>query len=188
MNKRSLLSGMAIGAALAFALDPARGARRRAMVGDLVVRATRITGGAIDAMVREMSSRARSAAALIRPEPVDEATVLAQLRTRLGRVCSHPRAIDLDMERGEVTLRGPVLGDEVAPVLKAAAGVAGVRAVINELETYESSEGVSALQGRGQVARSRVPLRAAGRPMAGRAAVGVAALAAGGLAMAYARR
>jgi len=32
----------------------------------------------------------------------------------LGRLCSHPRALDVDVRDGEVTLRGPILAADVA--------------------------------------------------------------------------
>lgn len=75
MNNRTLLTGIGLGAALAFILDPERGARRRALVRDKAVRSARLTGDALDATMRDMSNRTRGIAAAARSKwsggPVD---------------------------------------------------------------------------------------------------------------------
>ena len=119
---------------------------------------------------------------------MDDARLLERVRARLGRVCSHPRAIDVEAQGGQVTLRGPVLSSEVQDLLSAAAGVRGVRSVINELEPHDSPEGVPALQGKGRPAGPRADLLQSRWAPATRALVGAAAVAAGGLAIAYRRR
>lgn len=192
MDNRSLLSGLAIGAALALAFDPNQGRRRRALIRDKVVRGTRRTGEALDATARDMTNRARGIAAATRgrvwSEDVDDHRLLERVRAKLGRVCSHPHAIDVEVHDGEVTLRGPVLADEVRDLLNAAASVRGVGSVINELEPHDSPEGIPSLQGEGQVAGSSFDLLQPNWAPATRALVSAAALAAGGLAIAYSRR
>ena len=192
MDNRALLSGMAIGAALALAFDPDQGRRRRALIRDKMIRGTHVTGEAFDATVRDMGNRARGMVAATRSrftsEELDDSRVLERVRARLGRVCSHPHAIDVDVMNGEVTLRGPVMAEEVKDLLNAAASVRGVDSVINELEPHDSAEGVPSLQGEGRVAGSSFDLLQPNWAPATRALVGAAALAAGGLAIAYARR
>ena len=192
METRSLLSGIAIGAAAALVLDSDRGARRRALMRDRVVGATRKTGEAIDTTIRDFSNRARGIAAETRgwvnEEPVDSERLRRRIRARLGRVCSHPHAIDVEVDQAQVTLRGPALAAEVQDVMSAAAAVRGVESVINELEPHDSPEGVPALQGPERLGRSRFDLFQPNWAPATRALVGAAALAAGGLALAYARR
>jgi hypothetical protein len=192
MDNRSLLSGVAIGAALALAFDPEQGRRRRALIRDKMTRGTRRTGETLDATARDVRNRARGIAAAARArlshEEVDDRRLLERVRSRLGRVCSHPHAIDVDVREGEVTMRGPVLAWEVRDLLNAAASVAGVQSVINELEPHESAEGVPSLQGSGRVAGSSFDLLQCNWAPATRALVRAAALAAGGLALAYSRR
>jgi hypothetical protein len=192
MDKGSLLSGMAVGAALVYVFDPDRGGRRRALVRDKVVRGSRLTGEAVDATMRDMQNRARGIAAVargrLRREEVDDTRLLERVRARLGRVCSHPHAIAVDVQDGEVTLRGPALADEVKTLLTTAASVRGVHSVVNDLEPHDSPNGVPALQGDGRVAGSSFDLLQPNWAPATRALVGVAAVAAGGLAIAYARR
>lgn len=73
-------------------------------------------------------------------------------------------------------------------MLSAAAGVRGVQAVLNDLDAYDSAEGVPALQGEGRRAGPRLDLWQSNWAPATRALIGAAALAASGLAVAYARR
>lgn len=192
MDTRSLLSGIAIGAVAASILDPGRGARRRALLRDKAVRATRVTGDAFETTMRDLTNRTRGFAAetrgWIEERAVNDARLLERVRARLGRVSSHPRAIDVEAQGGQVTLRGPVLSSEVQDLLSAAADVRGVRSVINELAPHDSSEGVPALQGRGRLAGPRLDLLQSRWAPATRALVGAAAVAAGGLAIAYRRR
>jgi hypothetical protein len=183
---------MAIGAVAAMILDPSRGARRRALFRDKAVLATRKTGDAVDTTMRDLANRTRGFAAETRgwiaERAVDDERLLERVRARLGRVSSHPRAIDVEVQGGQVTLRGPVLSAEAQDLLSMAAGVRGVRSVINELEPHDSPEGVPALQGGGRVAGPRLDLLQSHWAPATRALVGAAALAAGGLAVAYTRR
>ena len=191
MEVRSLLSGIAIGAAAVLILDPARGSRRRALMRDKVVRATRVAGQAIDATIRDFGNRARGIAAETRgwaAERIDDDRLLKRVRARLGRVCSHPHAVYLAVQDGQVTLRGPILAAEVQDVMSAAAAVRGVESVINELQPHDTGDRIPALQGRGRVGGSRFDLRQPNWAPATRALVGAAAVAAGGLALAYTRR
>ena len=192
MDNRSLLSGIAIGAALALAFDSNLGNRRRALIRDKVIRGRRMTSEALDATVRDLGNRARGIAAATRgrlvSEHVDDRRLLERVRAKLGRVCSHPRAIDVYVHDGEVTLIGPVMADEVRDLLTAAASVRGVHSVINDLEPHDSAEGIPALQGEGRVAGPTLDLMQPNWAPATRALVGAAAVAAGGLAIAYSRR
>jgi hypothetical protein len=55
----SLLSGAALGAALAYVLDPETGRRRRARLSDAVTSATRRTGRTLRSKGRHLTNRAR---------------------------------------------------------------------------------------------------------------------------------
>jgi hypothetical protein len=191
MDNRMFFGGMAVGAALAMAFDPDNGGRRRALIRDKVARAAHLTARGADATMRDMTNRARGVAAATRgriwSEDVDDTRLLERVRARLGRACSHPHAIAVEVREGEVTLRGPILADEVRDVLDTAASVRGVHSVVNELDPHETAEGVSSLQGQGRRAGpSWDLLHTHWSPT--RALVGVAALAASGVALAYARR
>ena len=182
MNTRDILVGAGVGAALAFMLDPQGGGRRRALVRDKVIRTSRKTRDGMDATARDLANRTRGIAAATRgrfsSDYVDDDRLVERVRAKLGRVSSHPRAIDVRAESGEVTLYGPILAHEVDDVLSTVAGVRGVASVINELEPHESAEGIPSLQGEGRVAGSSIDILQRNWSPATQALVGVAALAA----------
>src|SRR5688500_12112620 len=134
MDNRAFLGGLALGAAAAFTLDHDRGARRRALMRDKLVRGSRITGDALDATMKDMTNRARGIVASTRnrlsDDAADDIRLIERVRAKLGRACSHPHAVDVDVCDGEVTMRGPILSGEVDDVLRAAGSVRGVTAVI----------------------------------------------------------
>jgi hypothetical protein len=191
MNTRDVVTGAGIGAALALMLEPAGGGRRRALVRDKAVRVTRKTRDGLDATGRDMASRARGLAGATRGrlshEEVDDARLVERVRAKLGRACSHPRAIDVEARDGEVTLRGPILGAELDDLVAVTAAVRGVTSVISELEPHESSEGIPSLQGEGRVAGSSLDIMRRNWAPATRALVGVGILATGVAIAAYAR-
>jgi hypothetical protein len=192
MDNRMLIAGAGLGAALAYMLDPDRGARRRGLARDKVIRGVHVIGRALDATMCDMSNRTRGIAAAARTrwsgDPVDDLTLVERARAKLGRYCSHPRAIEVDARAGEITLRGPILAAEVDSVISGVAAVPGANSVINELDVYESAEGIPALQGAGKRAGSRFDLFQPNWAPATRALVSMGALAAAGAAMAYSRR
>jgi hypothetical protein len=192
MDYRALLGGAGLGAFLMFILDPDRGGRRRALVRDKVVRGSRMARDGADATFRDIRHRAagmvHEARGRMQPDEVDDETLIERVRARLGRVCSHPRAIDVMATDGDVTLSGPILGYEVENVLVTVGSVRGVRTVTNELEAHDTSAGVPSLQGRGRVAGPRLDILQSNWAPATRALVGLAAAAAaGGVAAAYRR-
>src|SRR5206468_3234814 len=65
----------------------------------------------------------------------------------LGRVVSHPHAIEVRVRDGHVTLSGPVLASEVDDLLSCLSSVRGVEDVENRLEVHERAGDISSLQG-----------------------------------------
>ena len=193
MNTREIVVGAGVGAALAFMLDPQGGGRRRALVRDKVIRASRKTRDGIDATARDMANRTRGVAAATRGRlggrAIDDDRLVERVRAKLGRSTSHPRAIDVKAADGEVTLYGPILADEVDDLLSAVASVRGVRSVINELEPHDSPEGIPSLQGGGRTAGPSLDILQRNWAPATQALVGMAALAATSAAvLAYSSR
>jgi osmotically-inducible protein OsmY len=188
-----LLTGAAVGMAIAYLFDPNRGTRRRALAMDQMRRASRKTRDAVDATMRDVSNRTAGVVAATRGrfahDEVDDVTLLERVRAKLGRACSHPRAIDVEALDGAVTLRGPILASELERVLATTAAVRGVRSVSNELQPHESAEGVPSLQGQGSVGESTLDILQTNWAPATQALVAAAGLAATGLCVAaYARR
>ena len=186
-----LVTGAAVGMAIAYLFDPNRGTRRRALAMDQMRRASRKTRDAVDATMRDVSNRTAGVVAATRGrfahDEVDDVTLLERVRAKLGRACSHPRAIDVEALDGAVTLRGPILANELERVLATTAAVRGVRSVSNE-QPHESAEGVPSLQGQGSVGESTLDILQTNWAPATQALV-AAGLAATGLCVAaYARR
>jgi uncharacterized membrane protein len=78
---------------------------------------------------------------------VDDDTLIGRVRAALGRVVSHPHAIEVASSGGHVTLLGPILSYEVRPLLRAMRRVPGVRAVSDQLTVYNEPGNVPSLQG-----------------------------------------
>jgi hypothetical protein len=193
MNGTRLCLGAALGAGLLYMLDPQSGRRRRALARDQIVRATNKTRDALDVVMRDVGNRTRGIAAATRSrfasDEIDDVRLIERVRAKIGRVCSHPRAIDVEVSDGDVTLRGPILAAEMVDVLNMAASVRGVRTVSNELEPHESADHVPSLQGQGTTAGPRLDILQQNWAPATQALVAAAGLAATGLAAAaYARR
>lgn len=192
MNRTQLIAAAGAGAALAFLLDPARGGARRAWMGGKMRRAARQTRNGLDATARDVTNRARGIVAATRGrlthEDVTDTKLVERVRSKLGRACSHPRAIEVFARDGEVTLRGPILADELADVLATVAAVRGVTELVDELDPHETSEGIPSLQGGGVMGGPTIDILQHRWAPGTRALVGAGVLASGALAAAYARR
>ena len=150
-DRGAVLTGLGVGVGLMYLLDPERGRRRRVRIRDQVAHATTMTGDAAGAMGRDVAHRAAGAMSRLRGtwgrRPVDDVVLVQRVRAQLGRVVSHPHAVDVGAAGGVVTLRGPILQHEVRRLLNAIERVSGVREVVNEFEEHKETGDVPALQG-----------------------------------------
>jgi BON domain len=192
MHMKDVLTGMGIGAALAFTLDPNRGRYRRAVIRDKMFRCMRATRYGLGTTARDMSNRTRGVVAATRGRyadtDVDDDVLVQRIRAKLGRASSHPRAIDVSARHGVVTLRGPILVDEVDDVVATARSIRGVRDVVNELESHERTTRVPSLQGEGRLGEPMLDIMQRRWAPATRALVGASMIATGACLTAYARR
>jgi uncharacterized membrane protein/uncharacterized protein YwbE len=110
----------------------------------------------------------------IRREQPDDVVLRERVRAALGRVASHPHAINVKARDGRVTLSGPILAAEEHRVVSAVQAVAGVQAVATRFDTRTDPAGVPSLQGGMGQRRSRVriDIRQANWAPATRAIVG----------------
>jgi uncharacterized membrane protein len=144
--------GAAVGVALMYFLDPHSGRRRRARTRDKVVHAACVVNEGAKVTARDTMHRAQGAWAEAKrlfnhEEDIGDEALVGRVRAALGRVVSHPHAIEVAGSGGHVTLIGPILSYEVRPLLKAVRRVAGVRAVSDQLTVYNEPGNVSSLQG-----------------------------------------
>jgi hypothetical protein len=192
MNTKDVLIGAGLGAAAIFILDPTAGGRRRALVRDKIVHASRLTRDGLDATARDMSNRARGIAAATRGRlwngEADDDTLVERVRAKLGRASTHPRAIDVLANDGVVTLRGPILASELSNVLATVRAVRGVQDVINHMQAHESAMGIPSLQGEGRVGGPSLDIMQRNWAPATRALVGAGVVATGVCLAAFARR
>ncbi len=70
----------------------------------------------------------------------------ARIRSKLGRLVSHPHAIEVNVVDGRAILTGPILAAEVVPLFEVIGGIAGLKSIENLLELHESAD-IPALQG-----------------------------------------
>ncbi|MCA1586197.1 MAG: BON domain-containing protein [Acidobacteria bacterium] len=176
-SRGSFAAGLGIGAVLMYWLDPERGRRRRALVRDQVIHAARISRDAVGATSRDVMHRtsgtaASIAGALSRSTPDDDVLV-ARVRAKLGRVVSHPHAVDVSAAEGVVTISGAILKAEMPQLLQTVRAVRGVHEVVNALEEHSQAGGVPALQGGATPAWLRADVWQERRSPATRLLVGV---------------
>jgi osmotically-inducible protein OsmY len=142
---------MLIGAGIMYLLDPDRGARRRALLRDKGIHASRKLNEELGATVRDLRNRSRGAASELRSRgPADtggDEVIQERVRSALGRAVSHPSAITAAVNDGRVVLSGPVLAAEVDDLIETVQRVRGVREVENQLEIHRTGEGVSGFEG-----------------------------------------
>src|SRR4051812_39575053 len=118
---RWVLGGVGLGAGAMYWADPRSGRARRAHVREKLWHLLLGVGDALDVVMRDMAHRARGLAFKLRSrlheEDVDDVTLEARVRSALGRVCSHPGALQVSCRQGRVELKGPILAREAKHVL-----------------------------------------------------------------------
>jgi hypothetical protein len=143
--------GLVLGAGLMYLMDPTEGGRRRARVRDKGVRAWHRSGRVMGKAGRDLRNRARGrvaeVAGRLRHGDAPDWVIEERVRSKLGRLVSHPGALEVESVGGVVTLSGPILRHETHSLLSAVRAVQGVVDVENRLEQHESGEHIPALQG-----------------------------------------
>jgi BON domain len=147
-----LLTVAAAGAGVMYLLDPDGGRHRRARVRDQIVRAANRTGDAVDSTSRDVGNRARGVVAELRSRlvnvEVSDGVLYERVRARIGSVVGHEGTVEAAVIDGRVSLRGPVLADDVDRLVRRVRSIPGVREVINQLDVHDEPGGVPGLQRR----------------------------------------
>jgi uncharacterized membrane protein/osmotically-inducible protein OsmY len=152
MNRQlTLLGGVGVGAALMYVFDPDRGRRRRAHMRDKLASAANKAPDAISTTARDFVNRARGLAAetgsLFSSEEVSDEVLTARVRSKLGRVVSHPSSIEVVANQGRVILSGPILAHEVDDLLACVKALPGVNDVASQLQVHKEPGDIPGLQG-----------------------------------------
>jgi uncharacterized membrane protein len=131
--------------------DPRNGRWRRAHARGKALHGLYKTGDALEVVARYMAHRARGLFFKLRgrlhEEDVDDVTLEARVRSTLGRVCSHPGAIQVSCRQGRVELKGPILASELKHVLARIRSVRGVLEIDDDLEGHSEPGHHPYLQG-----------------------------------------
>jgi len=139
MNKPLAALGAAAAGALAmYYLDPDLGARRRALLAEL------LRGGLPGE--QRVSARARLARRTLRAVPTDprsDAELRDRVQAALDRMVSHPRALEVRVDRGVVRLAGHVLAQEREGVLAHLGRMPGVRKVVDAMAAFDRPQALA---------------------------------------------
>jgi osmotically-inducible protein OsmY len=138
------------GAAAMYLLDPQSG-RRRAMLRDQINGMQGSSTDRVEALAENVVDRARGSATEVAhrfaSEEVSDETLVARVRSDMGRYVSHPGAVDVRASGGFVTLEGNILANEVQPFVAKVKTIPGVRGVENRLQVHQEASNISDLQG-----------------------------------------
>jgi hypothetical protein len=166
-----LLSGVLLGAGAMYVLDPDRGAQRRSLLRDKSIWVSRKVSEGVGSTARDVRNRSGgSAAALaskLKRDQAGDEIVQERVRSALGRVSSHPGAIEVSVYNRRVILRGQVPAAEVNSIIRSIGRVRGVREVENQLEVYQDTSKLSSLQGSGRPPIGRTRLSPTSRLLLG---------------------
>src|SRR5262249_34052157 len=122
-------AALGAGAGLMYLFDPDRGACRRATLKDGATHLINKTGSAAGVASRDLANRAHGlamrAGSIFRSGATDDDTLAARVRSKMGRVVSHPGSIEVTVLNGLVRLDGAVLAREIDALLSCASSVPG---------------------------------------------------------------
>ena len=146
-----LLSAAGVGAGLMYLFDPDRGKRRRALMANKITHAGKVAGDVTGKTGRDVRNHLQGVIAeiqsLFQAAEISDDVLQARVRSKLGRVVSHPRAIEVKADDGLIVLTGPILTKEEVPLLDAVRRLAGVKSIENLLELHDEAGEIPALQG-----------------------------------------
>ena len=153
-NKWSLVGsagiGAGLGAGLMYLLDPQGGRGRRAVARDKSVSAIKNGGKAAAKTSRHLGNKTKGlvsqAGSKLRRSDLmeDGEALLKQVRRKIRRTASHPMAVEVVVQEGNVVLHGLILASEVEGLLAAIRTIEGIAAIENQLEIHESAEDLAA--------------------------------------------
>jgi hypothetical protein len=153
-NVFSLVTGIGVGAAAMYAMDPEVGTRRRALARDKITEAgskMRRMRRATGVTARDLRNRSAGILAEFRArfseKEVSDEVLEGRVRAKLGFLVRHPSAITTQVSNGRVVLSGPILSDEAQQLIDGVGAVRGVTSVRNNLAVYDHATRVAGLQG-----------------------------------------
>lgn len=132
-----LAAAFAAGGVAMYFLDPVVGRRRRALMRDKGVAAEHEVEELVRARSRRAVDHMRGAVARTRSRfahgPIDDEQLLERIRSRLGRLVEHPRALEVAVREGHVVLTGRASAAEIEHLMEVLPAMPGVEEVDNRL-------------------------------------------------------
>ena len=151
INAGFLIAGAGVGAGCMYLMDPDRGRSRRAVLRDRTRSAYRDVRTSLERAQADLVNRANGlhahARSVVHHEPVGDDQLIARVRANLGRLVSHPHAIDVIARDGTTTLSGDVLEDEAKELVSQVGTIQGVSLVCDHLLRHRDAAKISSLQG-----------------------------------------
>jgi uncharacterized membrane protein len=151
MKLKLILTSIGLGAGLMYFYDPQHGTRRRAMVRDKANRFVNDLDESINKALEDSRNRARGVLSEMTAKLSDQGApdwiLEERVRTNLGRLSAHARAVDVRSDGGRIYLSGPVLREEGEDIVKAAIRTRGVHGVEDQLQIVDNPQDIPALQG-----------------------------------------
>jgi uncharacterized membrane protein len=146
------IASAALAATATYFFDPVSGRRRRARAREKVASTVNELQSAAGTAARDLAHRgqgmvARTRAAMRSDTWADDDVIVERVRSAIGRVISHPGAIEVRVHEGHALVSGAILADERQGLIDTVRSVRGVQGVQDYLSGYESAEGVPSLQG-----------------------------------------
>lgn len=151
MNKvLRLVCAASAGAAVMYFFDPDRGKRRRALVRDKAKHTFKVANETVEKTGHNLRNHVTGTfcrvQSLFRERELTDAVLQERVRSKMGRVVSHPKAVKVEAIDGVVSLRGPIMASEEHPLLEAVTGINGVKGIENLLEVQLQVGDAPALQ------------------------------------------
>jgi hypothetical protein len=128
--------GLLIGAAAMYFMDSRSGSRRRALVRDKVNHWQKAGIESFEKQTRNISNRFYGMLVEAqhwldrRKEEVDDTILVQRIRSKMGRVLSHPKMVHVEVLNGRVKLSGYALGSELPRLYDSIRHVRGVRSIM----------------------------------------------------------
>jgi uncharacterized membrane protein len=133
-------------------LDPFRGRKRRARITEAATHAQRVERELVGKAVRDAQHRAHGLTERVRhpmQSEVSDGVLVGRARAALGRVVTHPSALEIEVRDGRAIVRGAILQREADDAVRCIRKIPGVRDVIDRLERHATAD-VPSLQGAGK--------------------------------------
>lgn len=133
-----LLSGVLIGSALMYLLDPRQGVRRRSLARDkarsMASRTISRAGKAVRHVSNQLVGVVANMTQNLKPEgTVSDRKLADRVRATIGRSLQHPHKVDIAVNSGVVTMRGDLKPHEAGQLVLAIERVPGVANVDNQI-------------------------------------------------------